>query len=120
MFPGSETEYWDKEKLREKLKYVIEFQQKTKCRIMIGEFGVVRWAPGREKWMKDVLELFEEYGWDWAFHSLNSWNGWNPTFGPNDPETGEADGYLDTETFQWLKAGWARNNLNKSATEATK
>jgi len=109
MFPGSPTERWDKDKLRERLKPLRDFQKKHKVRVLVGEFGVIRWAPGRAKWLSDAIGVFEGFGWDWVFHTIVGWNGWNPTFGSNDHSTCEPNGYRDTERFKILKGAWRRN-----------
>ncbi len=70
-------EMWDKEKLREVLRPVREFQQRHNARIYVGEFSAIAWAPGAEKYLADCIELFEEYGWDWSFHSFREWDGWS-------------------------------------------
>jgi hypothetical protein len=51
-------------------------------RILVGEFGVLRWAPGAHQWLTDCIALFEEYGWDWCNHSPSGWNGYNATYTP--------------------------------------
>ncbi len=54
-----------------------EFQLKTGARIYVGEFSAIRWAPGADRYLRDSLELFEEYGWDWSSHSFREWDGWS-------------------------------------------
>ena len=68
---------WEKEYLRKFLVPVKKFQEKTGARIYIGEFGCIRWAPGADRWLRDCIELFEEYGWDWAYHAFREWQGWS-------------------------------------------
>lgn len=57
--------YYDKEMLRSNLWRVVDFQRKHNVKIFIGEFGCISWAPGAAQYLKDCVELFEEYGWDW-------------------------------------------------------
>ena len=59
---------WNKERIAKSFEPVREFQKKHNVRIFVGEFSVVRWAPNADKYLQDCLELFEEYGWDWAYH----------------------------------------------------
>lgn len=68
---------WDKAFLRKELERVREFQLRTGARIYIGEFSCIRWAPGAELFLKDCIDLFEEYGWDWSYHAFREWQGWN-------------------------------------------
>lgn len=77
-YPGViQGEYWNKEKLREDLKDVILFQKKYQVPIYIGEFSVISWAEGADQYLKDLIELFEEYGWDWTFHAYREFPGWS-------------------------------------------
>jgi hypothetical protein len=59
-------------------------------RILVGEFGVLRWAPGADKWLSDCIELFEAYGWDWCNHSPSGWNGFNVTYSSTDQSVSTA------------------------------
>jgi endoglucanase len=56
-------------------------------RIFIGEFGVWREAPGAELYLKDVLSIFEEMGWSWAYYSYRE-KGWDNA----NLELGDANG----------------------------
>ncbi len=69
--------YWDKEQLRNAMREIIEFQKKHGVKIYVGEFSVVSWAPGGAQYLKDCMELFEEYGWDWSYHAFREWAGWS-------------------------------------------
>ena len=68
---------WDKQELRNTLAPVREFQQKHQAKIFCGEFSAIIWAPGADKYLRDCIELFEEYGWDWTYHAFREWNGWS-------------------------------------------
>jgi aryl-phospho-beta-D-glucosidase BglC (GH1 family) len=61
---------WDKERLRKEFEPVIRFARENKVRIYVGEFGVARWAPNAEDYLRDNIELFEEQGWDWTYHAF--------------------------------------------------
>ena len=58
----------DKKSLENSLKDVIKFQKKHGVRIFVGEFSVVRWAPGGERYLYDCIKIFEKNGWDWVYH----------------------------------------------------
>jgi hypothetical protein len=73
---------WDKERLRDVLAPVREFQLAYNVHIYVGEFSAIRWAPGAEKYLRDCIELFEEYGWDWSYHAYREWDGWSVEHGP--------------------------------------
>ena len=76
--------HWDKEDLRDAMMTEINFSlANPDKRILVGEFGALRWASGADRWLNDCIELFEEYGWDWCNHSPSGWNGWNVTYSTN-------------------------------------
>jgi len=70
-------EVWNKERLRQEFKPVIDFAQKNHVRIYVGEFGVARWAKNAAAYLQDNLELFEEYGWDWTNHAFRESTIWS-------------------------------------------
>lgn len=77
-YPGpANGEHWDKERLRKELKPVRDFQERYGARIYLGEFSAVVWAPGADVYLRDCIELFDEYGWDWSYHSFREWEGWS-------------------------------------------
>jgi len=75
---------WDKEQLRKVLAPVREFQLAYNVHIYVGEFSVIRWAPGAADYLRDVIDLFEEYEWDWTYHAYREWDGWSVEHG-SDP-----------------------------------
>ncbi len=103
--------YWDKSALSNAMLTEINFSlAHPDQRILVGEFGVLRWASGADKWLNDCLELFEQYGWDWCNHSPSGWNGYNVTYSTNinDPaitnlaSDGGYRGASWTVLHQWL------------------
>ena len=102
--------FWDRNQMQKEMRGTLDFQQKYNARIIVGEFGVLRWSGGAEKWLSDAISLFEECGWDWCFHSYGGWNGWNPTFLPTDPQRNETDGGRETEMLKVLKNAWMKNS----------
>ena len=85
-YPGQvEGRYWDKEALREAMRPAIDFQKEFNVQIYVGEFSAIRWAPGESayNYLRDCIELFEEYGWDWAYHAYREWDGWSVEHGPD-------------------------------------
>ena len=80
LYPGEiKGVYWDKEQLRRALEPIYRFQKAHHIHIYIGEFSAIRWAPDNSayRYLKDCIELFEEAGWDWAYHAFREWNGWS-------------------------------------------
>lgn len=78
---------WDKNALRQVLRPARDFQLAYGVPMQVGEFSCIRWAPdgSSARWLKDSLDIFEEYGWDYTYHALMEWEGWNPAFG-EDPK----------------------------------
>jgi endoglucanase len=70
---------WDKDQLRRVFAPVFEFQKACGVQIYVGEFSAIRWAPddSAHRYLKDVIEICEENGWDWAYHAFREWNGWS-------------------------------------------
>jgi hypothetical protein len=72
--------YYDKAKLDETMLPAINFSIEHDVQIIIGEFSAIRWAPNSSayNYLKDVTELFEAHGWDWAYHFFRApWTGWS-------------------------------------------
>jgi hypothetical protein len=98
VYPGEiGGSYWDKARLEEALKPVIDFQNTFRVHIYVGEFSAIRWAPDNSahRYLRDCIEIFEERGWDWSYHAFREWSGWSvehsneandsqPTPEPND------------------------------------
>ena len=77
-YPGNiDGTYWNKDQLRLVIRKYIDYQQRHGVKIFVGEFGCIAWAPGRERYIKDCIELFEEYGWDWTYHAFREYSGWS-------------------------------------------
>ena len=53
----------------------------------MSEFGVIRWAPNGADYLRDLLEIAEEYGWDWSYHAFREWNGWSLEHEGDNPQT---------------------------------
>lgn len=79
-YPGTiEGKYYDKSVLKEILQPVKNYQEKYRVPIYIGEFSCIRWAPGNSayNYLRDCIEIFDEYDWDWSYHSFRTWDGWS-------------------------------------------
>ena len=67
----------DKEALRKYLQPLRDFQLAYHVPVFIGEFSAIRWAPGASHYIDDCISIFEENGWDWAYHAFREWPGWS-------------------------------------------
>ena len=97
---------------------LIEFQNKYKKLIWIGEFSAVRWAPGGDDYVRDLIEIFDSHGWGWSYFCYNSFHGWNPdydnVFDPKAP--GEwVKHYVGHNSNRWqiLKKAYLKNKVKK-------
>ena len=87
-YPGNISgQACDKNTLRQHLAPVREFQLAYNVHIYVGEFSAIRWAPDNSafRYLRDCIDIFEEYGWDWSYHAYREWDGWSVEHGP-DPD----------------------------------
>ena len=106
---GWEKVAWDRSVLERVVQPAVKFQQEHDAIIFWGEFSAPRWAPGADQWVADVISVFEEYGWSWAYHSFREAGVWNPEFGPHRDNT---ELLPDTPRLRTLKAAFAGNKGN--------
>lgn len=66
------TKKLNKKALQRHLKNLVDFQKKNRAKILIHEFGVVRWAPNDSgaRYLKDLIDIFEANKWDWTYHAF--------------------------------------------------
>lgn len=100
---------WDKAALREALRPAIEFQTAYNVHIYIGEFSAIRWAPDQSafRYLKDLIEVMEELGWDWSYHAFREWTGWSVEHGEDRADDKPA---AKPTTRQELLKGWLAKN----------
>jgi hypothetical protein len=65
--------------LAESLQPVQAFASRHDVPIYVGEFSVIRWAPGDSaaRYVADSVALFNRNGWSWAYHEFRAWHGWD-------------------------------------------
>jgi hypothetical protein len=68
---------WDKERIEKDFAHAIAFQKKHKVHIFVGEFSVVKWAPDAAQYLRECIEIFEKYGWDWSYHAFRESHLWD-------------------------------------------
>ena len=84
-----------------------EFQLAYNVHIYVGEFSAIRWAPGAADYLRDCIELFEEYGWDWTYHAYREWDGWSVEHGSDRDNRQPVEGSTDRKEL--LLSWFARN-----------
>jgi hypothetical protein len=55
----------------------IDFANRYRVHMYVGEFSAIRWAPGSEDYLSDLLTVMESHGWDWTYHAFREWDGWS-------------------------------------------
>ena len=68
---------WNRQMIVDHLRPVLEFSKRHNAKIYVGEFSAASWAEGAEQYLADCISVFEEYGWDWSYHSFREWPGWD-------------------------------------------
>ena len=116
---------WTTDHLRRVLAPVRAFQEKHKCRIYVGEFSAVSWAPGADAYLRDCIALFAEYGWDWTYHAFREWGAWSVEHEAIEPGRVGSSNFRpvgDSARKRALLEGFAqpRDSAAHSATECTR
>jgi len=111
VYPGrmSDGKHWDKEQIRHSLQSVIDYANDYGVAIYMGEFGSIRWAPENSsyRYLRDCIEVFEEEGWDWAYHAFREWDGWSIEHGTDKNDRRRASEPTDREL---LLRSWFEKN----------
>lgn len=70
---------WNQEFQKLILQPAREFQLKYNVPIYVGEFSTVRWGDPEmsSRYLREAIEIFEEFGWSWSYCAFNGWTGWN-------------------------------------------
>lgn len=114
-----EPENFDKDYLSGLLQPVSQYQKKYDLPVAIDEFGVKRWVPGAAEYLSDLLDLFEQAGWNYAI-----WE-WSTSFEPFGAEVDDfnyklgtnpsnKDLQLDNPLLQVLHSYWSLNSIRPS------
>ena len=115
-YPGSlNGDQWDKDMIVKKLKNLKQFEQRNNALIYMGEFQCVRWADGANKWIKDIVDIFEDNGWSWSIYAFQcDTEFWDPYFAVDNPADDVEKRTIsfhgkDTEEWQ-LMLGYFKKN----------
>jgi hypothetical protein len=109
-YPGTiQGTRWDKEQLRIAIQPAIDFQRQFNVQIYVGEFSAIRWAPDNSayRYLKDLVDLFEEYGWDWSYHAYREWPGWSVEHTSNRDDSNPSPTPTDREKL--LRSWFSQN-----------
>ncbi len=102
-YPGNiKGKMWDRKRLILSLSSLKSFQLEYGVPVWIGEFSAIRWAPGAEQYVYDLISIFDAYGWAWTYFSLNGWHGWNPDYNHHQPVKEEwKQQYVGKKSKRW-------------------
>ena len=78
-YPGADSNL-TKAGLVHFLQPLIDFQARYKAYVYIGEFSAVRWAPGGDEYVRDLIDIFDSNKFSWEYFSYGGYHGWNPSF----------------------------------------
>lgn len=110
-YPGKiDNQFWDKQQLQRVLQSVVDYQRQYGVRIYVGEFSAIRWAPkdSAYNYLHDLIEIFEQNGWDWAYHAFREWNGWSVEHTSNQQD--QKPSMTMTNRERLLKTWYAKNS----------
>jgi hypothetical protein len=105
-YPGNIAgKYWDKTALREYMQAINDFQTQHKIppnRIFVGEFGCYRLREGLPGYFSDLIAIFEENKWHWAFYAFrDNWDGMDYELGDKKLPWEYQQAYEKGENFSW-------------------
>lgn len=109
-YPGKVSRWdWNIATMRKALQPIVKWQQENNAQIYVGEFSAIRWAPDESAYyyMRDCISLFEEYGWNWAYHAFREYDGWSVEHNNNEDDHNIMD--TPTERKQLLIQSFSKN-----------
>jgi hypothetical protein len=100
---------WDKAALEKSMGPAIEFAQRYRVHMYVGEFSAIRWAPGAAAYLDDLISIFEAHGWDWSYHAFREWDGWSVEYDTDKDDHKPAAEPTDCQKvlLKWLRQGAA-------------
>ena len=108
-YPNEQT---SRASLSSAMEPVRAFSRKYDVPIFVGEFSIIRWAPGESavRYLDDAIELFEAAGWNWAYHSFREYEGWDAELDPLLPRGASASRSADAKAIRLLvEKGFSKN-----------
>ena len=108
-YPSGET---SRASLSSAMEPVRAFARKYSVPIFVGEFSIVRWAPGGSaaRYLRDAIALFEAEGWSWAYHSFREYEGWDAELDPSLPRSARGSRSANAPAIRLLVEHGFRNN----------
>jgi hypothetical protein len=96
---------WDKAAIEAAMAPAIEFARRHRVHMYVGEFSAIRWAPGAEQYLTDLIDTIESHGWDWSYHAFREWDGWSVEHGAdkNSHERAASPTPRQQVLLRWMK-----------------
>jgi hypothetical protein len=120
-YPGdadSSDEQIDRQWLDDLLSTVDDFQQTHNVPIAVNEFGPMRWEPGADDYMDDLMYLFEQRGFNHAFWEWTTFweeradnDAFNFRHGPDPDNHTDVD---SSDLMNVIEDYWQRNTVRPS------
>jgi hypothetical protein len=86
-YPGTvRLRRWDKDKLLSSLEPLREFQKRQNALVWIGEFSVKNGVAGDNRYLSDLIDIFDFYGWGWTYFLYRGGRIWDPSCANADTE----------------------------------
>lgn len=84
-YPGTvDGQYWNKAALAAYMAPAHLYQRRHGVPVWIGEFSAPRWtAADGIRYLRDSIDLFEGWGWDWTYIGWREYQGWDAELGPD-------------------------------------
>ena len=117
-YPGQiDGAWWDKSAIERAIAPATAFAARYRVHLYVGEFSVIRWAPGGDKYLSDLIAIVESHGWDWSYHAFREWDGWSVEHGadPNDHNPTTQPTARKLVLLKWL--GQNKTELNHQDSE---
>lgn len=94
---------FNKQALEVYMRPLVAFQQRYNALIWVGEFSAVRWAPGSDQYLRDLVSIFDSHGWGWSYFSFGGWKGWDPRYDNTYEVSGvaAASHFVGTKSQRW-------------------
>ncbi len=101
---------YDSIMLRQAMQPAVDFQNRYRLPIYVGEFSCIRWAPQHSAlhWLTDVTNILESQGWDWTYHAYREYQGWSVEYSDS---LADMRSNLNTDR-KALLLGWYAKNTN--------
>lgn len=104
----------DKTFVKKLLQPLVDFRDSRKAVVAVNEFGLSRWQPGADRYLKEMYEIFEEWGistalWEWQsdFEGVD-WDDFNFRKGADPKNHAELAG---SPLEQRIREAWSRNQV---------